>query len=94
MEHMPFIQQLFMVHPNRTVLHLNLSVKQTAPQSERTQTYFTVYFKKAYEGGNVANYSGENAVYFTLLVYLTVFLIAVCLLHKVAGQEECGTRHS
>lgn len=76
------------------MLHLNLSMKQIALQFECTQTYCTVYFKKANEGGNVANYSGKNAVYITLLVYLTVFLIAVCLLHKVPGQEECGTRHS
>jgi hypothetical protein len=69
-------------------------MKQTALQFERTQTYFTVYFKKLYEGGNVANYSGKNAVYFTLLFHLTVFLIAVCLLHNLPGQDECGTRHS
>jgi hypothetical protein len=37
-------------------------MKQTALHFERTQTHFTAYFKKAYEGGNVANYSGKNAV--------------------------------
>jgi len=69
-------------------------MKQTAIQFERTHTHYTVFFKKAHEGGNFANHNGKNVVYFILLVYLAVFLIAVCLLHKVPGQEECGTRHS
>jgi hypothetical protein len=37
----------------KTVFNVNLSLKQFALQLECTQTYFTVYFKNAYEGENV-----------------------------------------